>query len=230
MIYFGGDSWTYGDELSDRSNSFPNLIGNNFNLNIINDAVSGGSNTRIVRKFFQNISKDIKLVIISWTLLERFEGFYKENAMYPGWSNLSYWKLKIWQEKSTDKSVKKTIKGLQSYLHYVRTPEYVAAEFLTHILKIQKTCLLCKIPVIMTNVFPIFDNSYLTNYKPITNLNEYQKINWNDVWLKNKDFNFYNFSKENKFKFGPREHVLEDGHRAIADLFIEKINRENLLK
>ena len=233
MIYFGGDSWTIGDELkSPEKSCFASLIGNNYNIPIVNDAMSGSSNQRIVRKFFENINKEYKLVIISWTIAERFEGFSTEgNSINADWCNLSHRKVKIKLANSFFKPEKKRYKGLQAYLNYARTPEYVLAEQLTYIQQIQKFCTLLQIPYIMTFVYPYTINEYLATHCYIKNTQVFKKINWsNDVWLVNKEFNFRDYAIDQGHEFGPNYHVLEDGHRSVADLFIEKIDTQSLLK
>lgn len=233
MIYFGGDSWTTGDELTNpKSSCFASLIGNNYNMPIVNDGTSGGSNQRIVRKFFENINKEHKLIIISWTIAERFEGFYAEdNSTNADWSNLSHSIIDYELANSFLKSERRLYKGFQTYLNHVRTSEYVLAEHLTYIQQIQKFCVFSQIPYIMTFVYPYTVNEYLPRHCHIKKTQSFKKIDWsNNTWLVSKKFNFRDYSLDQKYKFGPKHHVLEDGHRSIADLFIEKIDTQSLLK
>ena len=73
MLYVFGDSFTYGYTLPDRSKCWAENLGKKWDLEVINVAYPGGSNWRIGREI-QNLnitSKDI--VIIGWTISNRFE-------------------------------------------------------------------------------------------------------------------------------------------------------------
>lgn len=77
-IYANGDSWTYGSELEDPNDSYPYLIGQELNLNVINNAKGGSSNDRIHRTSIKDILKiinegQVPFVIIGWTNINRFE-------------------------------------------------------------------------------------------------------------------------------------------------------------
>ena len=45
-----GDSFTYGEELSDRNNSWPIQLGNRIGANVINMGLKGGGNKQMIRK------------------------------------------------------------------------------------------------------------------------------------------------------------------------------------
>lgn len=67
-----GDSFTYGDELEDRSMAWPSLLANNLNCNVINLGTPGGSNDKFIRQIFEEY-KNFDLIILSWTHPCRFE-------------------------------------------------------------------------------------------------------------------------------------------------------------
>lgn len=233
MIYFGGDSHTRGCELQNPDvDCFASLIGKHFNKKIINDALSGGSNHRIIRKFFENINNKIELAIISWTFADRFEHYLPIKGVgsdKDGWRNITP-RSNVQLADPKYLSTKKINKVLNSYMIYVRSNEHKAEEFFTQVLTIQKTCKLLNIPLIMTFVHPI--NKVLENnldyYK---NCYTYPLVDWNNEnWLFDKNFSLSCYCRDKKLPFGSRGHFLEEGHRAVSQLFIEKINRENLLK
>ena len=77
MIYFNGDSHTYGIDL-DPAQRFSNLVAQQFDRLLVNDAKVGASNTRIIRttkQYLENNKPD--LLVIGWTTWEREEWEYQ---------------------------------------------------------------------------------------------------------------------------------------------------------
>lgn len=80
-VYVSGCSFTYGQGLPEKvreEQNWAGLIGNKFNLPVINDGQGGGGNDRIFRTAMTSISKLIlekknPLVIICWTQRSRRE-------------------------------------------------------------------------------------------------------------------------------------------------------------
>lgn len=71
-LYFNGCSFTFGDELQDPKNSaWPALVGDSLKCRFFNDAVSGGSNDRIVYKTLLT-ANDYDYFFIAWTSYSRF--------------------------------------------------------------------------------------------------------------------------------------------------------------
>lgn len=71
-LYFNGCSFTHGDELNNPSkDSWPSLVASNLNCNFLNDAVSGGTNDRIVYKTLL-APTDFDCFFIAWTDYSRF--------------------------------------------------------------------------------------------------------------------------------------------------------------
>tara|TARA_R110000803_G_C11961027_1_gene318705 strand:+ start:258 stop:1004 length:747 start_codon:yes stop_codon:yes gene_type:complete len=72
ILYFNGCSFTYGDELvNPRQHSWPALVSSCLKSNFLNDAVSGGTNDRIVYNTVQNINH-YDYFFIAWTYYSRF--------------------------------------------------------------------------------------------------------------------------------------------------------------
>lgn len=71
-LYFNGCSFTHGDELANpQQNSWPSLVSSNLKSNFLNDAVSGGTNCRIIYKTIQSINQ-YDYFVIAWTFYTRF--------------------------------------------------------------------------------------------------------------------------------------------------------------
>ena len=75
MILTAGDSFTYGDELTNRTESaWPYLIAQRMGVDCQNVAEPGGSNDTAVRLIVEHtVRQQFDLVIMGWTLPERFE-------------------------------------------------------------------------------------------------------------------------------------------------------------
>jgi hypothetical protein len=73
MIYFNGDSHTHGVDVS-VDQRFSNIVTEHFGQSLINDAKMGASNARILRTTKQYLeTNQPDLVVIGWTTWEREE-------------------------------------------------------------------------------------------------------------------------------------------------------------
>lgn len=76
ILYVNGDSNSNGTELTDQSHSWPVLLGQALDLNLVNDSTSGGNNPGILRTtkdaLAQIDSQDV-FVVVGWTGWEREE-------------------------------------------------------------------------------------------------------------------------------------------------------------
>lgn len=73
MILINGDSFTFGEELEDRTLSWPNLL-DVFGTITLNVAAPGFSNDAIVRTTVELIEQaDLKHAIVAWTTPHRIE-------------------------------------------------------------------------------------------------------------------------------------------------------------
>jgi hypothetical protein len=72
-ILAAGDSFTYGENLNDRSKAFPYLLAKKFNAEIVNTGRSAYSNQSIMREVIDNCDDTINLVIVGFTSPGRIE-------------------------------------------------------------------------------------------------------------------------------------------------------------
>jgi len=77
MLWTTGCSHTYGDDLEYKKQAWPFLLATKLGIECTNNAVSGGSNERIVYETLK--SEKCDLVIIAWTYKERFTRYDKNN-------------------------------------------------------------------------------------------------------------------------------------------------------
>jgi len=69
-----GDSFTYGEELSDRTQTaWPYLLAKQNVWQVTNQGKGGGSNDRNIRIVFDEIENNYDLIIVAWTTYDRFE-------------------------------------------------------------------------------------------------------------------------------------------------------------
>jgi hypothetical protein len=109
-----------------------------------------------------------------------------------------------------DPELTKENKILLDYMQVIRSKKYIHSEFINQILQIQKICQYTNTPLVMTfGVDKGFDKKYM------------QEIN-QSYWLNDMDFNLTDYCKSIDVPFGPGLHFLEDGHRAVANLFLER--------
>ena len=78
-----GDSFTYGDELVDRTLAWPYLLANKINYNVDNLGKPGESNTAILRNAMLN-ADDADIVVIAWSHYGRMEAS-DENGVFTIW-------------------------------------------------------------------------------------------------------------------------------------------------
>lgn len=80
-LYAVGCSFTHGDELTDPvSEAWPVLLSNRLNMEVVNDAVPGGTNQRSCYQLLKNFGT-ADLYVIAWTTYARFT-FHKSDTNY----------------------------------------------------------------------------------------------------------------------------------------------------
>lgn len=77
-LYFNGCSHTFGDDLTDRSLSWPSLVAQQLNCEFVSDAVRGGTNDRIMYRTIKH-AQDFDCFCIAWTYNNRFTRYRSDN-------------------------------------------------------------------------------------------------------------------------------------------------------
>jgi len=206
-LYCNGDSWAYGEELSDKNDSFASVISKNYSLPLINSSCPGGSNQRILRTTIEDVSRLLKqgkkpFVLIAWSLPHRFELYSCDQKKFvtfsnpnggpdPALANL------IWSKWSSDKTD--------------------VINFLTQVISLQSFLKQNNIPYFMSNVF-----------KVVYELLDREEI---ELYQSQIDTDFYMYNLPFKALLTPYinikwgiDHPLEEGHSIIAKFLIEQIN------
>jgi hypothetical protein len=77
-----GCSFTYGEELTyPQADSWPAILARKNSWEINNQGKGGGSNDRSIRLAFENIDKGYDLIMVAWTVPDRFEVPYNNTLI-----------------------------------------------------------------------------------------------------------------------------------------------------
>lgn len=207
ILYCNGDSWAYGEELENTDDSFVNVVAKNYKLPVINSALPGGSNQRIIRTTIEDVSRLLiqgkkPFVLIAWTLPHRFELYSADKKEFVTFSN---------PNSSADEQLSNAIWSKWS------SNKTDVVNFLTQVISLQSFLKQNNIPYFMTNVFKIV----------------YELLDDEEIKLYQSqiDTNFYMYNLPLKVLLTPYinikwglEHPLEEGHLIIAKFLIEHLN------
>lgn len=202
-----GDSFTYGEELSDRSLAWPAVLAQKLNATVVNLGLPAASNDKIVRNVVENTLTELPdLVVIGWSSPGRLEfadefGYYD---VWPGYSgNLFMRDGMHWR------------KELVEYLNRYHCDEFMHRRFLGQILLVQRYLQSQGIEFIMMNV--VNNEHYLNT--PFDGRIKY--INQIDI------AKFIDFGSGGMLEWtygcnlGPGGHFLEQGHEIVANKVYE---------
>ena len=240
-IYACGCSFTYGDELKDPSiSAWPVLLANKLQASIDNDAIGGGTNYRTAYHAIKNIKNNYDLYLIAWTDYSRYT-FYKSDdnseinftsslntathlsgtiyeKIYKNWGSEFYknwynelYAFKLWLQQ---------IIQLQAVL---KNTNYLMINTFNNNLS---TWLAPKVSLIssvksminfdLMNDEQIFDEfKEIQYYISLIDTSKFYK--WND---------FHITELCNDFKCGPGGHILEKGHKHLADLIYTHVQNK----
>lgn len=236
MIYINGCSFTYGDELLDKTKAWPYLLAKKMQTPMFNDSISGGTNHRILYRTIKNLQDPYNFYLIAWTSNTRYT-FYKADNNFevhfdPKLKNNQYSQEKFYQ-----------IWG-QNLYRYWHNELYATKLWLQQILQLQAMFEKNKKKYLMINTFPNnlsiwleskdkFINSvkHLINFDLMTDdqiFEEYEEIQYYTKCIDQKTFYKWNefdiISLCEKFPVGSRGHLLEAGHQYLANLLFEYID------
>ena len=191
-----GDSFTYGEELSDITKSWPNILSKINGHELTNLAEPGSGNTSVVRNCIQHVDQ-YDMVIIAWSHFARIE-FADEYGIYDTWpghrgllfnDNLEF------------------RKKILSYITNYHNDNYLYNQYLINIILLQNYLKSNNKKYIMLNSFGRnkIDNNL------IDQIDKELFLGWPNQSMMEWT---YGCAK------GPGGHFLEDGHIKVA----EKIN------
>lgn len=248
-IYFNGDSFVQGMELHDRFNScFTHLVAEHFDQTWSRSSKIGGGNDRILRVSSTDMiqmPKKPKLAIIVWSGPNRVE--YLNNLGI--WRQVGHLRFGFDKRELLIKHseiychpdmTRDQYEGWKKYMKNCRSIKWNLLETLHYMIYLRHILNGLGIP----HLYYWMSKGQVDC--AIKTLDETRKEGANVVWeqkynMKEKDFireipelydeGFYEMTKYRlKNKYGPLDHPLEDGHKAMADRIIKDIYDKNLDK
>ena len=196
-----GDSFTYGEELSDLTNAWPYLLGNKLGYTVDNLAKPGSGNTRMARHAVEQIN-NYDLIIIAWSHFARTEladenGFYD---IWPGCSVLPHKEFSSWRSE------------VINYYSKHHNDQYLYNQYLINIILIQQYLKFNNTKYIMLDTFG--NNNYRKNNTVVDQIDPRYYVGWPTTTMMEWTY---------KTPQGPNGHFLEQGHEIVANKIYEHI-------
>ena len=250
-IVVAGDSFVYGSELADPSQTFPCLLAKDYD----NIAWPGFGNDSIARTTIERCEQgNVDAVIVSWTFPGRYEFrfAYDTGQRKSPWYSMNAWTIKDDAREIEREFVNKdqaildaqleTITRAQTtgvadfaktfYAHVGSTEYWEIYSSLKEIVYLQNYLKVNQIPY----MFTCADNSLIYNYtvdqkdsviQSLFNQVDFSRWFWfpegEQEWETNAPRGFYQWAVENKYPVGTT-HPLEQAHQDAAKLMQEKFN------
>jgi len=196
-----GDSFTYGEELSDLNNAWPFLLGKELRYDVTNLAKPGSGNTRMVRHCVEQVN-NYDLVIIAWSHFARTEladenGFYD---LWPGCSHLPHVEYSYWRAE------------VIKYYTKHHNDHYLYNQYLVNIVLLQNYLKSQNKKYLMLDAFN--NNNYRKDNETTKQINSTYYIGWPNETM---------MEWTHGCPKGPGGHFLELGHERVADKIYEYI-------
>lgn len=204
-----GDSFTYGEELADRGQSWPGLVAAALSATVDNQGAPGSGNSSMVRNIIDAVtsSNSPDLILIGWSSAGRIE-FADDAGIFDTWPGIQtrmFVNEQPWRE------------DLAGYVSRYHDPKYLYKQFLITVLLIQSFLQTNNIKYIMmtTSSNEYYKNTYLGDFPELTaQIDKRTFLGWPDSgmmeWTRGRPV-------------GPGRHFLDAGHRVVADKVIAKI-------
>jgi lysophospholipase L1-like esterase len=199
-----GDSFTYGYELEDRDNAWPNVLARKLNATVTNLGKPGGGNTQMVRNIVEHAT-NYDLVVVGWSSPGRVE-FSTVTGVFDVWPG--------WNGKAVDMFQPEFAKLITAS----HNPEYLFKQYLTNIILTQNYLKLQNIKYVMSTTQGETEYYYSTYSK--SNKELLDKIDYTTFieWPAN-GMAEWTFGCPK----GSRSHFLDEGHERVAEKFYEHI-------
>jgi lysophospholipase L1-like esterase len=196
-----GDSFTYGEELSDINNAWPFLLGKKLGYEITNLAKPGSGNTRMIRHAVEQIN-NYDLIVIAWSHFARTEladenGFYD---IWPGCSALPHKEFSSWRS------------DVINYYSKHHNDQYLYNQYLINIVLIQQYLKFNNKKYIMLDTFD--NNNYRKNNTVVDQIDSTYYVGWPTTTMMEWTY---------RIPQGPNGHFLEQGHEIVANKIYEHI-------
>lgn len=205
-----GDSFTYGEELVDRNNAYPNLLGDRIGASVTNMAKPGSGNKRMVRYVMEYIAarNPVDLVTVGWSSAGRME-FADEDGFFDVWPGYSGPMFKrdgqVWRAQ------------LLEYLNRHHNTEYLYKQYLLDVILLQHYLKSQGIKYLMLNtvINEFYHNQHHADQTDLIaqiDLTDY--VGWPSTGMCEWTYGT---------PVGANGHFLEQGHQIVADKLYEHI-------
>ena len=196
-----GDSFTYGEELSDLNNAWPYLLGNKLGYTVDNFAKPGSGNARMIRHAVEQIN-NYDLIIIAWSHFARTE-LADENGFYDIWPGCDVFPHKEFSSWRSE---------VINYYSKHHNDQYLYNQYLINIILIQQYLKFNNKKYIMLDAFG--NNNYRKNNTVVDQIDPIYYIGWPTTTM---------MEWTHGCPKGPGDHFLEQGHEIVADKIYEHI-------
>jgi lysophospholipase L1-like esterase len=204
-----GDSFTFGEELTDRNQAWPFLLAAQLNATVTNMARPGSGNKRMVRYVMEHIAEghNPDLVVIGWSSAGRME-FADEDGFFdvwPGYSGRMFANEQPWRLDLLD------------YINRHHNEEYLYRQYVLDVILLQNFLTCQGIKYIMIRA--VGNEYYHNTYHKLTKL-------LNDLV---DDRYYLGWPGQGMAEWtqgcpkGPGGHFLDAGHNKVANKLYEYI-------
>lgn len=244
-LYFNGCSLTYGDELVDpKLNSWPSLVSKQLGVDFVNDAVRGGANDRILFRTVMN-SDRYDFFFVAWSSYHRFTEYNPVDNFEISFQP----QLNLNPDLHYSDDLKKNYHKYRTYgeLFYQHwyNDLYAFKSWLQQIILLQSFLASKSKPYLMINAMrnnldswlqP--DHSFIQSCRHLISffdrandnqlLEEYQNIQYLVNQIDRSRFKGWAewciYDLKHTHETGPGGHILESGHREVAEKVLEYYN------
>jgi lysophospholipase L1-like esterase len=205
-----GDSFTYGEELEDRSLAWPHLLANKINYEVDNLGKPGAGNSKILRNAIEHADK-YDIIVVSWSHFARIE-FADEHGVYDVWpGNVG----NLFQGKLSYR------KDILNYINRHHDDVYLYSQQLINIILLQNY-------LKQNNKKHIMLDSFIECYDS-TSPREKMRLSMPQLVNQIDSIYYLGWPNETMMEWtygcskGPGGHFLEQGHEIVANKIYEYI-------
>lgn len=188
-----GCSFTYGEELENSSLSWPNILANKLNVQVLNLAQPGYSNDAMVQDIIRSDLTDA-LVIVGWTSYLRLQIVDNDS-----WFTVSPGKV---FKKHNDSDLRRQFCNISARL---LNESWLYERWLTQVVVLQNYLKHQSVPYKFVNAFD--NQQHIQDNKLISQIDTSNFIGWSNEGMVEWVY---------PCKLGSRGHPLEEGHEKIA--------------
>ena len=208
MIYCIGDSFTYGEELTNREQAWPAVLGKKLNQPVTNWGKPATGNYRIVKRAMDAVFAGASMIVIGWSDPARQE-FADDVGITDLWAGRDFRRMQTCNDHRIN---------LIKYMTAYDVPRYYYAKWIRQIILIQAFCQANNVLCMMFSACNAED--WNRNYM-FDHANLIDRVD-------SSTYAGWPLSGSTEWTFGtphgPGGHPLEQGHEIIAEKIYEHIS------